>query len=78
MKVKMKTRIAGYHPGPDGNSVAWPDAGTELELPDHEGAKLVAAGLAEPVVDKKEEKAVVPEHSEKRGGGGRKFLEDED
>ena len=73
MKVKMKTRIAGYHPGPDGNSVAWPDAGTELELDDHEAAKLVEAGLAEAVAEKdaKVEKAVVEEKSERRGSHGK-------
>ena len=69
MKVKMKIQLTGYRPGPDGDSVAWPPAGTEIEVEDREGAKLVDAGLASVVADKDAgvEKAVVSEKSEKRG-----------
>lgn len=44
MKVRMKEQILGTRDG-----VAWPPAGGEIELPDHEAKKLCAAGSAVPV-----------------------------
>lgn len=61
MKVRMKIRIAGSR-----NGVRWPEAGSIVDLPDGEGADLCAAGLAEPVVEDRAEKAVPSKRAEKR------------
>lgn len=55
MKIEMKTRIEGTR-----NGVRWPEAGGVVDLPDGEAADLCAAGLAEPVVAEKPEKATAP------------------
>lgn len=44
MRVRMRVKVSGTRAGK-----AWPEPGGELELPDAEGAKLCAAGMAEPV-----------------------------
>lgn len=62
MKIKMREQITGNR-----NGQYWPAPGQEIDLPEHEAAKLCAAGSAEPVVDDKPEKAVQPA-PEKRGG----------
>ena len=56
MKVRMKIQITGSR-----NGTYWPAPGGEITLPDHEGAKMCAAGSAEPVVSVEPEKAVLPE-----------------
>lgn len=45
MRVRMKIRIMGSRDG-----VRWPAIGGEVDLPDHEAAKMCASGFAEPVV----------------------------
>ena len=44
MKIKMLEQITGTRDG-----VRWPAVGEEIDLPDHEAAKLCAAGRAKPV-----------------------------
>lgn len=63
MKVKMKVDISGSR-----NGQPWPARGETVELPDAEGADLCAAGMAEPVSNRKGsvEKAVPNDDSEKR------------
>lgn len=63
MKVRMKTQITGSR-----NGVRWPAAGGEVDLPDNEAADLCAAGLAEPMVEDRVEKAVPSKRAEKRRG----------
>ncbi|MGH3504016.1 MAG: hypothetical protein ACRDQA_24435 [Nocardioidaceae bacterium] len=65
MRVKMKMQMSGSHEGR-----AWPARGETLTVPDDEGAKLCASGIAEPVAEKgteRAEKAVPSEPSEHRG-----------
>ena len=59
----MKVGISGTRSGQD-----WPGIGQTLECSDEEGAQLCAGGLATPVVEEREERAVAPE-PEKRGPG---------
>lgn len=63
MKVKMKIDVSGSR-----NGQPWPARGETVELPDAEGADLCAAGMAEPVSNRKStvEKAVPDDDSEKR------------
>jgi len=61
VKVKLKVPMSGTRGGVD-----WPPVNTEIEVDDDEGAHLCAAGIAEPVVEERTEKAVAPE-PEKRG-----------
>lgn len=62
MKVRMKEQILGTRDG-----VRWPAPGGEVNLPDREGAKLCAAGSAEPVAEvAKAEQRPAPKRSEKR------------
>jgi hypothetical protein len=57
MKVKMKVGMSGTL-----NGAQWPPQGGVADVPDVVGAKLCAAGLADPVAEeKKVEKAVAPE-----------------
>lgn len=44
VKVLMKVDMSGTR-----NGVEWPRSGSVVELPDHEGAKLCAAGIATPL-----------------------------
>lgn len=46
MRVRMKIDVSGSRDGQP-----WPKRGETLDLPDDEGAKLCAAGMAEPVGD---------------------------
>jgi len=46
MRVKMQLQITGTR-----NGAYWPASGVEVDLPDHEGAKMCAAGSAVPVVE---------------------------
>lgn len=55
MRVRMKLSITGTRDGKD-----WPAKGEEVDLPDTEGADLCAAGIAEPVVVERAEKATAP------------------
>ena len=55
MKVRMKVQVTGTR-----NGAYWPAPGGEITLPNHEGAKMCAAGSAEPVVSTEPEKAVPP------------------
>ena len=74
MKVRMRMDMSGTH-----NGVPYPPAGGVVELPDQVGAKLVAAGLAEPVKSKpavesaavavETESADAPAVAPKRGPG---------
>ncbi len=59
----MKVGISGTRSGQE-----WPRVGGVLECSDEEGAQLCAGGLASPVVDFGEEKAIEPA-AEKRGPG---------
>lgn len=62
----MNIQITGTRDG-----VRWPPPGEVKDLPDHEAARLCAAGSAEPVAERAQpEKAVAPA-AEKRGGRGR-------
>lgn len=47
MRVRMLIQLTGTRDG-----VRWPSRGGEVDLPDREGAKLCAAGYAEPVAVK--------------------------
>jgi hypothetical protein len=51
VKVRLKFQITGTR-----NGVRWPAPGEVVDLPDVEGAKLCASGLATPVVEDKVEK----------------------
>jgi hypothetical protein len=66
MKVKMQVVMSGTR-----NGESWPLPGTDIEVPDEEGANMCANGLAVPVrSDDKTEKAVKTEATvEKRGPG---------
>lgn len=61
MRVRMKVSVSGAR-----NGVPWPPIGEVVDLPDHEGAALCDANLAEPVADRKAEKAVDERPVEKR------------
>lgn len=65
MKVRMKVDMSGTL-----DLKPWPPRGGVVEVPDVVGAKLCAAGHAEPVADKHAdvEKTVKAEASEKRRG----------
>jgi len=74
MKVRMRIDMSGTY-----NGDPYPRAGAVVDLPDEVGAKLVAAGLAEPVKSKpavesataepETETAVAPAVPPKRGPG---------
>lgn len=61
MKVKLKVPMSGLRHGVD-----WPPMGTEMDVDDEEGAHLCRAGIAEPVVEDRTEKAVASD-AEQRG-----------
>lgn len=61
----MKVRLTGDITG-NRNGQPWPSKGSEVVLPDDEGAALCKSGMAVPVADDKTEKAAQPEESEKR------------
>lgn len=56
MKVRIVNRPTGLLNGRD-----WPDVGEVLEVEDHHGADMCAAGIGAPVVDDGVETAVAPE-----------------
>ncbi len=61
MKIRMLQTVLG---GVDGH---WsPNRDDELEVSDPAGALLCKKGIAEPVVEKREEKAVPKKRAEKR------------
>lgn len=66
MKVRMSVQIAGTRDG-----VRWPVPGEVKELPDHEAARVCAAGYAEPVAEPVKPQRAVAKAAEKRGGSGR-------
>lgn len=55
MIVKMVGDVSGTRDG-----VPWPARGAEFDVGDDEGAALCASGLAKPVKDLREERAVPP------------------
>lgn len=58
MKLKMKVEVSGNR----GDGTEWPSRGGEIEVPDAEGADLVASDMAVEVkAEKKAEKKVEPE-----------------
>ena len=61
MRVRMKVSVSGTRGGQ-----LWPGIGDEMDVPDGEGADLCSAGLAEPVAERKAEKAVDERPVEKR------------
>jgi hypothetical protein len=61
MKVRIVNRPTGLRNGRD-----WPDAGEVLEVDDVSGADMCAAGIGEPVVEDKTEKAVPNKKAETR------------
>jgi hypothetical protein len=64
MKVRIKVQPSGLL-----NGAEWPEAGSEIDVPDVVGADLCSSGTAEPVAEKKAdkaEKAVTREQPEKR------------
>lgn len=58
----MNIQIAGSR-----NGVRWPVAGTEVTLPDDEGAHLCTAGYAEPVAEVAKPERRPAKKAEKRG-----------
>ena len=67
MRVLMKVDITGHY-WLDGDKLPrhWPARGTVGDIPDDEGARLCANGLAEPVAEDRVEKAVPAKRAEKR------------
>lgn len=61
MKVRIKVRPTGLLNGRD-----WPDVGEVLDVEDHHGADMCAAGIGEPVVEDQVEKAVPSKKPETR------------
>jgi len=55
VKVTMKVDVTGTRDGQP-----WPARGETLDVPDDEARELIHAGIADPVVDKKTEKATAP------------------
>ena len=64
MKVRIVNRPTGLLNGRN-----WPDAGEVLEVEDNVGADMCAAGIGEPVVEDKTEKAVPSKKAETRKAG---------
>lgn len=56
MKVRIVNRPTGLLNGHE-----WPDVGDVLEVEDHHGADMCAAGIGVPVTDDEVETAVAPE-----------------
>lgn len=61
MKVRMKAQILGAR-----NGVRWPAPGGVVDVMDAEARKLLASGLAEPVVEDNAETAVDKRPAERR------------
>lgn len=61
MKVRIVNRPTGLLNGHE-----WPEVGEVLEVEDHHGADMCAAGIGEPVVEDKVEKAVPAKKAETR------------
>ena len=64
MKVRIVNRPTGLLNGRE-----WPEVGEVLEVEDHHGADMCAAGIGEPVVEDKVEKAVPAKKAETRKSG---------
>lgn len=66
MKVRMKEQILGLR-----NGQRWPAPGGVVEVLDHEGARLIARGSAEVVVEEvrqsAEKRPAAKKSAEKRG-----------
>jgi len=60
MKITMKVDVTGTRQSADGVSGPWPARGEQLEVSDDEGKGLCDAGIADPVVDMKVQKATAP------------------
>ena len=63
MKVKMRAQLTGTRDGVD-----WPAVGEEVDLSDEEAKDLIHAGIAEPIVEDKTEKAVAPKSEQRKSG----------
>lgn len=62
MKVRIKVQPSGLLNGRE-----WPEAGSEIDVPDVVGADLCSSGAAEPVAEKKAaEKRPTAKRAEKR------------
>ena len=61
MKVRIVNRPLGLLNGRD-----WPEVGEVLEVEDHHGADMCAAGIGEPVVEDQTEKRPAAKRAEKR------------
>ncbi len=62
MRIRIAATISGTRNGQD-----WPPIGTEMDVPDIEGAELCRTGLAQPVATQPEpERAVSTKPAEKR------------
>jgi hypothetical protein len=57
VKVKLKVPMSGLR----GDGSDWPPVGTEMDVDDEEGAHLCQAGIVEPVVEERTERAVARE-----------------
>lgn len=69
MRIRMKVSVSGSY-WLDQKPHDWPARGEEGDVPDEEGARLCAHGMAEPVaVEQLVERAVTPQVAEKRRPG---------
>lgn len=59
MRVRMLTSVSGSF-WVDGEPHEWPAVGEEGDLPDDEGARLCAHGMAEPVIKDRSETRPAP------------------
>lgn len=60
MRIRMRVDVSGTR-----NGRRWPRRGQVAEVPDAEGAKLCAVGLAEPVAERKQAETTVAPAAEK-------------
>ncbi len=77
MKVKMLITLTGSHPNADGVNEGYPPAGGEIVVDDRQGAHLVDAGYAVPVVDKDADVEVRDEPVKRGPGRPRKTVDKE-
>jgi hypothetical protein len=59
MKIRMNVEISGTH-----NGRPWPTRGAVAEVPDAQGAKLCAAGMAAPVAEATRTETATPPPAE--------------
>lgn len=68
MRIRMKVNVSGSY-WLDQQPHDWPARGEEGDVPDEEGARLCALGMAEPVAVVEVERAVAPEPEKRRAPG---------